>query len=112
MEVYQKEYPEKIQAGLRSSEYDTLNEAAECRDDDGDWIDDEDDEAKVKRISSARSRRMKVFRRVRQQCWDDEPDDVKDGIRELAKKEVVPEKKEEDDDGNEPQERTPEEFQA
>ncbi|KAJ7827916.1 hypothetical protein B0H13DRAFT_1917401 [Mycena leptocephala] len=58
-------------------------------DDDGDWIDDNDDEIKVKRISAARRQRMKVHRRVVQELWDNEDESVKERIRERAKQEVV-----------------------
>jgi hypothetical protein len=89
-----------------------MNEAAQCRDDDGDWIDDNDDEIKVKRISEARRQRMKVHRRVVQELWDNEDESVKERIRERAKQEVVVAEatEMEEVDGKIP-ERTPEEYQ-
>ncbi|KAJ7471714.1 hypothetical protein B0H11DRAFT_2237264 [Mycena galericulata] len=111
LEVYQMEHKEVVQEGLKNSEYDSLNEAAQCRDADGEWIDDEDDDAKTKRISDARSQRMKVKRRVVQELWDDEPEEVKERIREIAKREVVETAPDVESGEGETKERTPEEYQ-
>ncbi|KAJ7817076.1 hypothetical protein B0H13DRAFT_2379941 [Mycena leptocephala] len=89
LEVYQKEYKATVQQALSASEFETMNEAAQCRDDDGDWINDNDDEIKVKRISEARRQRMKVHHRVVQELWDNEDESVKERIQERAKQEVV-----------------------
>ncbi|KAJ7906477.1 hypothetical protein B0H13DRAFT_1880542 [Mycena leptocephala] len=112
LEVYQKEYKATVQQALSALEFETMNEAAQCRDDDGDWIDDNDDEIKVKRISEARRQRMKVHRRVVQELWDNEDESVKERIRERAKQEVVVAEatEMEEVDGKIP-ERTPEEYQ-
>ncbi|KAJ7677651.1 hypothetical protein B0H17DRAFT_1139521 [Mycena rosella] len=90
LEVYQKEQKEKIRDALSKSGYDKLNEATQCRTEDGDWVDDDDDEVKMKRLATARKERMQLFRRVVQQVWDSETEAVKQGIREKAQKEVVP----------------------
>ncbi|KAJ7642871.1 hypothetical protein B0H17DRAFT_1148721 [Mycena rosella] len=111
LEVFQKLYPEKVRAALRLSEYDSLNEAALCRNDEGEWIDDEDDETKMKRVSSTRSKRMRVWRRVAQEVWEAEPEPVKEKVREMARKEpAVVATPDENEDGA-PVERTPEEYQ-
>ncbi|KAJ6548895.1 hypothetical protein B0H19DRAFT_1074700 [Mycena capillaripes] len=111
LELYQKDNKAKIQSALRESEYDKLNEAAQCRDDDGEWIDDTDDDAKTKRITDARKKRMTVFRRVIQEQWESEEPEVQKNFREMAKREVVvPESKPEDEE-EEGRERTPEEYQ-
>ncbi|KAJ6484288.1 hypothetical protein DFH09DRAFT_1106605 [Mycena vulgaris] len=89
LELYQKIHEVKVRAALRNSEYDSLNEAAQCRDEDQEWIDDEDDEVKIKRISDARRRRMKVRRRVVQELWDAEDEEVHKTIRGMVKAEVV-----------------------
>lgn len=112
LELYQKAYAPKINHALKASEYDTLNEAAQCRDDDGEWIDDDDDEIKMKRLVNAKSQRMSVRRRVIQELWDVEDERVKETLREQALKEVVSVSPTADvgEDG-EPLERTPEEYQ-
>ncbi|KAJ6527049.1 hypothetical protein B0H19DRAFT_1275367 [Mycena capillaripes] len=113
LELYQKEKKAAVQAALRDSKYDTLNDAAQCRDEDGEWIDDDDDELKVKRITVARKQQMKIYRRVVQALWDKEEETLKERIRELARQEiVVPEATTdvESVDGKIP-ERTPEEYQ-
>ncbi|KAJ6597136.1 hypothetical protein DFH09DRAFT_1072043 [Mycena vulgaris] len=89
----------------------------QCRDDDGEWIDDEDDKAKMARVSQARRTRMQIKCRVVQEQWDAEPDEVKNEVRERAKNEVagpveedeVAGPVEEDEDGT--KERTPEAYQ-
>ncbi|KAJ6523895.1 hypothetical protein DFH09DRAFT_1419135 [Mycena vulgaris] len=91
LEVYQKVHKIKVQEALKKSEYDTLNEASQCRDEDGEWIDDDDDKVKMKRVASARSTRMKV----------------QDKIREMAKREVLEPPNEEGVNG----ERSPEQYQ-
>ncbi|KAJ7433336.1 hypothetical protein FB451DRAFT_1196250 [Mycena latifolia] len=103
LEVYQKVHHEKVKAVLRESEYDSLNEAALCRDDEGEWIDDEDDEVRMKRVSRTRSKQMK-------QVWDKEMEKVKEEIREMAKKEELPASTVEEE--GKPFERTPEEYQT
>lgn len=109
LEVYQMEHKDAVAAALKDSEYPALNEAAQCRDPDGEWVDDADDETKVKRVAEARRKRMKVKRRVVQQLWDQETEEVKEKIREKAKREVaVPDVEPED---GEPKDRTPEEYQ-
>ncbi|KAJ6575968.1 hypothetical protein DFH09DRAFT_1311424 [Mycena vulgaris] len=107
LEVYQKVHKIKVQEALRKSEYDALNEASQCRDEDGEWIDDDDDKVKMKRVASARSTRMKVWRRVVQELWDSEDEKVQDKIREMAKREVLEPPKEEGVNG----ERSPEQYQ-
>ncbi|KAJ6522116.1 hypothetical protein DFH09DRAFT_1330759 [Mycena vulgaris] len=108
LELYQKTYEAKVRAALRASEYDSLNEAAQCRDEDAQWIDDEDDAVKMKRVSEARKNRMKVRRRVVQEQWDAEDAGVQEKIREMVKKEEIVQPPETDvtDD-----ERTPEAYQ-
>ncbi|KAJ7101228.1 hypothetical protein B0H15DRAFT_796071 [Mycena belliarum] len=91
LEVYQKKYPEKVKGALRLSEYDSLNEATMCRDDEDQWIDDDDDEVKMKRVTETRSKRMKVLRRVVKECWELEPEEVRAAIREAAMNEKLPE---------------------
>lgn len=111
--MYQKERKQAITSALRNTEYDSLNEAAQCRDDEGEWIDEDDDEAKTRRISAARKKRLQLRRRVVQTLWDGEPEDVKAKFRQLAKKPVVQsgegEKSSEGEEGE--SERTPEEYQ-
>ncbi|KAJ6471689.1 hypothetical protein DFH09DRAFT_1344137 [Mycena vulgaris] len=108
LELYQKTYEAKVRAALRASEYDSLNEAAQCRDEDAQWIDDEDDAVKMKRVSEARKNRMKVRRRVVQEQWDAEDAGVQGKIREMVKKEEIVQPPETDTtDG----ERTPEAYQ-
>ncbi|KAJ7689142.1 hypothetical protein B0H17DRAFT_1202504 [Mycena rosella] len=112
LEVYQRLHKLTVKEALRRSEYDSLNEAAQCRDEDGEWIDDEDDAVKMTRISGARRERMKVWRRVLQQAWDDEEEEVKEEVRRIAREEVVvqPTVDEAGEDGK-PRERTPQEYQ-
>ncbi|KAJ6523787.1 hypothetical protein DFH09DRAFT_1329823 [Mycena vulgaris] len=107
LEVYQKVHKGKVQEALKKSEYDTLNEASQCRDEDGGWIDDDDDKLKMSRVASARSTRMKVWRRVVQELWDAEDEEVKEKIREMAKKEILEPPKEVGVNG----ERSPEQYQ-
>ncbi|KAJ7090005.1 hypothetical protein C8R44DRAFT_892192 [Mycena epipterygia] len=90
---------------LMNSGYERENEAAQCRDNEGEWVDDDDDEVKMNRTAMARSNRMKIWRQVVQELWDAEPEEVQEKIREEAKKEVLPVKTDEEvEDG----ERTPE----
>ncbi|KAJ6452873.1 hypothetical protein DFH09DRAFT_1117524, partial [Mycena vulgaris] len=95
-------------AALRASEYDSLNEAAQCRDEDAQWIDDEDDAVKMKRVSEARKNRMKVRRRVVQEQWDAEDAGVQGKIREIVKKEEIVQPPETDTTDDK---RTPEAYQ-
>ncbi|KAJ7178246.1 hypothetical protein C8R46DRAFT_1212944 [Mycena filopes] len=109
LEVFQQDHAEKIQAALQASEYPQLNEAAQCRTEDGVWIDDCDDKVKTQRLQTARRRRMEVQRRVVQECWDVASEAVKEAVREKAKTEItVPDP---DPDDDEQGERTPEEYQ-
>ncbi|KAJ6539784.1 hypothetical protein DFH09DRAFT_1090105 [Mycena vulgaris] len=108
LELYQKINDAKVRAALKASEYDSLNEAAQCRDEDAQWIDDDDDAVKMKRVSDARRNRMKVRRRIIQELWDAENAQVQGEIREMVKKEEVVQPPEADAiDG----ERTPEAYQ-
>ncbi|KAJ7141046.1 hypothetical protein C8R44DRAFT_846932 [Mycena epipterygia] len=108
LEIYQKLYKVKVRAALMNSGYERENEAAQGRDNEGEWIDDDDDEVKMNRTAMARSNRMKIWRRVVQDLWDAEPEEVQENVREEAKKEVLPVKTDEEgDDG----ERTPEEYE-
>ncbi|KAJ7114689.1 hypothetical protein C8R44DRAFT_880775 [Mycena epipterygia] len=111
LELYHKLFKAKVQAALKKTEYDQLNEAAECRDNDGVWVDDEDDELKMKRVTNARSQRMKIVRRVVRELWEEESEVLKQEIRESVKKEVVVPEKVEAAEGEEAVERTPEEYQ-
>ncbi|KAJ7155292.1 hypothetical protein C8R46DRAFT_1227243 [Mycena filopes] len=109
LEVLQQDYAEDIQAALQASEYPQLNEAAQCRTEDGVWIDDRDDQVKTHRIQTARRRCMEVQRRVVQECWDVATEALKEAVREKAKKEIIVPDPDADDD--EQRERTPEEYQ-
>jgi hypothetical protein len=112
LELYQKKYPMKVKAALKASEFDTLNEAAQCRDEDSEWVDDEDEQSKENRLKEGQSKRMKVWRRVVQETWDAETEEVQTVIRELAKEEVQPVKSISTEDAEgEPAGRTPEEYQ-
>jgi uncharacterized protein YfcZ (UPF0381/DUF406 family) len=109
LEVYQMEYREKLQEKLQISKFASLNEAAVCQNADGEWIDDADDEARMARITSARSERFSLQRSVAQKAWDEEPEEVKARIHEIARKEGGVTLSEETRDNGE---RTPEEYQV
>ncbi|KAJ7120863.1 hypothetical protein C8R44DRAFT_877188 [Mycena epipterygia] len=113
LELYHKLFKSKVHAALQQTEYKRLNEAAECRDDDGVWVDDDDDEAKMRRVTNTRSQRMKVMRRVVQELWDAESEVLRQEVREAAAKEVVVPEKVVVSEGEEGAnvERTPEEYQ-
>ncbi|KAJ6491877.1 hypothetical protein DFH09DRAFT_1338412 [Mycena vulgaris] len=111
LEVYQMVYRDKIKAALKKSQFDKLNEAAQCRDEDGEWIDDDDDKTKMERVKDARRTRMKIQRRVVQEEWDAEAEVVKQKMREMAKKEVAAPAADEDDEDGKTKERTPEAYQ-
>ncbi|KAJ7107439.1 hypothetical protein C8R44DRAFT_885452 [Mycena epipterygia] len=108
LEIYQKLYKAKVRAALMNSGYERENEAAQCHDNEGEWVDDDDDEVKMNRMAMARSNRMKIWRQVVQELWDAEPEEVQEKIQEEAKKEVLPVKTDEEvEDG----ERTPKEYE-
>ncbi|KAJ7136892.1 hypothetical protein C8R44DRAFT_728837 [Mycena epipterygia] len=113
LELYHKLFKSKVHAALQQTEYERLNEAAECRDDDGVWVDDDDDEVKMRRVTNTRSQRMKVMRRVVQELWDAESEVLRQEVREAAAKEVVVPEKVVVSEGEEGAnvERTPEEYQ-
>ncbi|KAJ6595061.1 hypothetical protein DFH09DRAFT_1305742 [Mycena vulgaris] len=110
LEVYQKAYQPTVKAALKASEYDVLNEASQCRDEDGEWVDDDDDSAKMKRLKEAQSKQMSTWRRVVQAAWDAELQEVKEKVRQMAKTEVV--KQTDTVGGADDVERTPEEYQT
>jgi hypothetical protein len=110
LELYQKAYQPRVKAALKASEYDVLNEASQCRDEDGEWVDDDDDSAKMKRLKEARSKRMSTWRRVVQAAWDAEPEEVKEEVRQMAKTEGM--KQTDTVGGVDDVERTPEEYQT
>ncbi|KAJ7105437.1 hypothetical protein C8R43DRAFT_1140873 [Mycena crocata] len=111
LEIYQKHYRAQIQAALRKTEYDTLNEAAQCRDEDGEWINDDDDTVKMMRVQGARKRCMMIFRRVVRECFEAEEEVVKEAMREEAKEEIVTTETPDRTQEGEGPERTPEEYQ-
>ncbi|KAJ6529042.1 hypothetical protein DFH09DRAFT_1327459 [Mycena vulgaris] len=111
LEVYQMVYRDKIKAALKKSQFDKLNEAVQCRDEDGEWIDDDDDKTKMERVKDAWRTRMKIQRRVVQEEWDAEVEVVKQKMREMAKKEVAAPAADEDDEDGKTKERTPEAYQ-
>ncbi|KAJ6524922.1 hypothetical protein DFH09DRAFT_1372085 [Mycena vulgaris] len=111
LEVYQMVYKDKIKVALKKSEFDQLNEAAQCRDEDGEWIDD-DDKSKMQRVKDARRTRMQIQRRVVQEQWDAEGDAVREKMREMAQKEVVvPVQEEGEAENGKTKERAPEAYQ-
>ncbi|KAJ6457580.1 hypothetical protein DFH09DRAFT_1381742 [Mycena vulgaris] len=113
LEVYQMVYKDKIKVALKKSEFDQLNEAAQCRDEDGEWIDDDDDKSKMQRVKDARRTRMQIQRRVVQEQWDAEGDAVREKMREMAQKEVVVPVQEEGEaeENGKTKERAPEAYQ-
>ncbi|KAJ7710786.1 hypothetical protein B0H17DRAFT_1123895 [Mycena rosella] len=112
LEVFQKLNKVKVKAALRRSEYDSLNEVSLCRNEEGEWVDNEDNEARLKRVTNTRSQRMRVWRRVVQEVWDEEPDEVKEKIGALSKKELAVQPTPDEGENGEALERTPEEYQA
>ncbi|KAJ7093339.1 hypothetical protein B0H15DRAFT_947477 [Mycena belliarum] len=66
LEVYQRDFLDKIRKALNDTEFDQLNEAASCRDEEGEWIDDDDD------------------------LWDEESEEVKAIVRKTVRDEVLP----------------------
>ncbi|KAJ7039281.1 hypothetical protein C8F04DRAFT_1178830 [Mycena alexandri] len=112
LEVYQQQHKTTVKAALQESEYVELNEAAQRRTEDGEWIDDADDEEKAARLSSTRKKRMEVQRRVVRECWEAEDEAVQEEVRKKTRTEVrvKPSEDEDPEDGQVPQ-RTPEEYQ-
>ncbi|KAJ7657644.1 hypothetical protein DFH06DRAFT_1131426 [Mycena polygramma] len=111
LEVYQKQNKAALKTALRDSEYDALNEAAQCRGDDGEWVDDEEDSIRVKRIAEARKQRMKVFRRVIQQMWELEPEEYQESIRALWRDQIPETTTTQETEDGTTTERSPEEYQ-
>ncbi|KAJ6455091.1 hypothetical protein C8R47DRAFT_1082891 [Mycena vitilis] len=111
LEVYQKQNKAALKTALRDSEYDALNEAAQCRGDDGEWVDDEEDSIRVQRITAARKQRMKVFRRVVQQMWELEPEEYQESIRALWRDQIPETTTTQEPEDGTTTERTPEEYQ-
>ncbi|KAJ7145496.1 hypothetical protein C8R46DRAFT_1232098 [Mycena filopes] len=114
LEVFQIEFKEEITSRLATTtDYCALNEAARCRDEEGQWVDDADDDARTKRINQACRERQAIRRRVVEEMWEELEEEEKERIRYKAKNEVVapaPTAVVADEDGNFP-ERTPEEYQ-
>ncbi|KAJ7022486.1 hypothetical protein C8F04DRAFT_1272597 [Mycena alexandri] len=109
LEVYQREHKATVQTALQESEFVELNEAAQRRTADGEWIDDDDEEEKEARLHDARSQRMTVQRRVIRECWEAEDEAVQQEVVAKAMAEVKAPRTEEKD--GEDGERTPEEYQ-
>ncbi|KAJ7020998.1 hypothetical protein C8F04DRAFT_1315475 [Mycena alexandri] len=112
LEVYQKDHKTTVKAALQESEYVELNEAAQRCTEDGEWMDDDDEEAKAERLDKARKECMKVQRRVVRECWEAEDEAVQEEVREKTRAEVrvKPSEDEDPEDGQVPQ-RTLEEYQ-
>ncbi|KAK7029969.1 hypothetical protein R3P38DRAFT_3188894 [Favolaschia claudopus] len=119
LEVYAKEYKVEVQKALDGAGFTELNEAFMCRDDDGAWVDDNDPDIRKKRVDAARSDRMKLYRRVLQECFDGANNEIQEEMRKKASEEVVRPKvatpklseAEDSEEGDDDVERTPEEYQ-
>ncbi|KAK6978074.1 hypothetical protein R3P38DRAFT_3236168 [Favolaschia claudopus] len=112
LEVFAKEHKTDVQTALDAAGFAALNEAAMCRDDEGAWIDDNDPDIRKKRVEAARSDRMKLYRRVLQECFDAAAEEIQEDMRKKASEEMVrPKTTLPDTDEEGDVDRTPEEYQ-
>ncbi|KAJ7271757.1 hypothetical protein C8J57DRAFT_1507670 [Mycena rebaudengoi] len=108
LEVYQKRNAERLKERLAVRGFNKLNEATQARDKEGEWIDDDDSEARMIRVRDASVARMKLTREVVKEMFDEETQATQDEYRKWAKEEVLPQIEDTPEGGK----RRPEEYQA
>ncbi|KAJ7239294.1 hypothetical protein C8J57DRAFT_1528251 [Mycena rebaudengoi] len=107
-EVYHKHNLLRVKEELKARGMDELNEAVQGRDDDGEWIDDDDDAVRMKRVQEAKTARMKLTRQVVDDLFKAEPEEVQEKFRKMAREEVLPVLEEPEEGAT----RSPEDYQA
>ncbi|KAJ7260061.1 hypothetical protein C8J57DRAFT_1233081 [Mycena rebaudengoi] len=108
LEIYHKHNPEQVKERSAERGFDKLNEATQACDEEGEWLDDDDGEARLVRVRDARVARLTLMQAMVKEMFEEETPETQDMYCKAAREEVFP-VEEETPDGVM---RRPEEYQA